>query len=70
MTTIDQQDLICLDSEVGQESSDEKSYEKPVLISYGDVRDVTLGPTIGGGESGCAAVFRGPGPPPGPCPGP
>lgn len=29
------------------------SYEKPVLIAYGDVRDVTLGPTPGLGESGC-----------------
>ena len=39
-----------------------KSYEKPVLISYGDVRDITLGPTIGEGESGCAFLFRsGPG---------
>ena len=27
-----------------------KEYEKPVLISYGDVRDVTLGPTLGGGQ--------------------
>ena len=30
-----------------------KAYEKPVLIAYGDVRDVTLGPTAGLGESGC-----------------
>lgn len=30
-----------------------KTYETPVLISYGDVRDITLGPTLGGGESGC-----------------
>lgn len=70
MTANNLQDVNCSDSELGQESSNEKSYEKPVLISYGDVRDVTLGPTIGGGESGCTAVFRGPGPPPGPCPGP
>ena len=28
-------------------------YETPVLVSYGDVRDVTLGPTGGVGESGC-----------------
>jgi hypothetical protein len=32
----------------------EKAYEKPVLIAYGDVRDITLGPTLGEGESGCA----------------
>lgn len=28
-------------------------YEKPVLVVYGDVRDITLGPTAGLGESGC-----------------
>lgn len=28
-------------------------YETPLLVSYGDVRDVTLGPTAGVGESGC-----------------
>lgn len=27
-------------------------YEKPVLVAYGDVRDVTLGPTPGTLESG------------------
>ena len=32
------------------------NYEKPVLKCYGDVRDVTLGPTVGLGESG--AVFQ------------
>jgi len=35
-------------------ASDE--YEKPVLICYGDVRDITLGPSPGFGESG-AGVF-------------
>ncbi len=29
-----------------------KAYEAPVLVHYGDVRDVTLGPTVGIGESG------------------
>ena len=29
-----------------------KPYEAPVLICYGDVRDVTLGGTLGFGESG------------------
>ncbi len=29
-----------------------KGYETPVLAYYGDVRDVTLGPTVGIGESG------------------
>lgn len=38
------------------------TYEKPVLRAYGDVRDITLGPTVGEGESGCAFFFRsGPG---------
>jgi len=27
------------------------AYEKPVLICYGDVRDITLGPSPGVGES-------------------
>ena len=29
-----------------------KPYEAPELISYGDVRDITLGGTFGFGESG------------------
>jgi len=32
----------------------DKPYQKPVLVSYGDVRDVTLGPSLGIGESGNA----------------
>lgn len=35
------------------DSSEHRSYETPRLIVYGDVRDVTLGPTPGIGESGC-----------------
>ncbi|MBT8115415.1 MAG: lasso RiPP family leader peptide-containing protein [Arenicella sp.] len=31
-------------------------YQKPLLTCYGDVRDVTLGPTAGFGESGCATL--------------
>ena len=31
-------------------------YQKPELICYGDVRDITLGPSPGFGESG-AGVF-------------
>jgi len=45
----------------------DKPYEAPTLICYGDVRDITLGPTFGAGESGCEGLFRaGPGgcPPP------
>jgi len=37
-------------------------YQKPVLQVFGDVRDVTLGPTPGLGESGCECVFRAGGP--------
>ncbi len=29
-----------------------QAYESPVLINHGDVRDITLGPTVGIGESG------------------
>lgn len=43
-----------------------KGYETPELICYGDVRDVTLGPTVGTGESGCAVLAVGP--PTLPCP--
>ena len=39
-----------------------KAYEKPVLIAYGDVRDITLGPTVGEGESGAALFLRVPPP--------
>ena len=39
-----------------------KMYEKPVLIAYCDVRDITLGPTVGEGESGAALFFRVPSP--------
>ena len=38
-------------------------YSKPVLTCYGDVRDITLGPTGGFGESGCISTRR-PGTPP------
>jgi hypothetical protein len=36
-----------------------KPYESPRLVRYGDVRDVTLGPTPGTGESGAPGVLRG-----------
>lgn len=39
-----------------------KAYETPILIAYGDVRDITLGGTLGAGESGAGFetfdVFR------------
>lgn len=34
-----------------------ESYEKPVLVCYGDVRDITLGPSPGFGESGAGVFF-------------
>lgn len=62
MTTIKETDLDDVQHGLGVTASVDKVYEKPVLLAYGDVRDVTLGPTIGGGESSCAAVFKnGPG---------
>jgi len=39
-----------------------KAYQTPVLVAYGDVRDITLGPTNGEGESGAALFFRVPPP--------
>ena len=33
-------------------------YLKPTLICYGDVRDITLGPSPGFGESGCECDRR------------
>ncbi len=29
-----------------------RPYQSPVLTAYGDVRDITMGPTVGFGESG------------------
>ncbi len=44
-------------------------YEKPVLICYGDVRDITLGGTGGLGESGCECLLMNlPSGASGPCP--
>lgn len=34
-----------------------RPYEAPILICYGDVRDITLGGTLGFGESGAANDF-------------
>lgn len=39
-------------------ASSAHEYEKPVLQVFGDVRDVTLGPTPGLGESGCECLLR------------
>lgn len=35
-----------------------KIYQKPRLIEYGDVRDVTLGGSPGGGDSGSPTTRR------------
>ena len=44
------------------EKNNVKAYETPTLIAYGDVRDITLGGTLGMGESGAGFetfdVFR------------
>ena len=42
--------------QANKKSGSSYKYEKPVLICYGDVRDITLGPSPGFGESG-AGVF-------------
>ncbi len=44
-----------------------KPYQTPELIFYGDVRDVTLGPTVGSGESNCESFLMA-GPATEPCP--
>jgi len=36
---------------------EKKAYEAPTLICYGDVRDITLGGTLGQGESGQGFEF-------------
>ncbi len=35
-----------------------KRYQSPCLIIFGDVRDLTLGPSAGIGESGNPLVFK------------
>jgi hypothetical protein len=46
----------------GSERTDRRQlkapYRKPVLTEYGDLREMTLGPSPGIGESGNPAVFR------------
>lgn len=49
---------------VGCPSASQKKYEKPELTCFGDVRDITLGGSIPGGESlgnspeGCIVGFE------------
>ena len=40
-------------TKISDSAAAEHLYETPELICYGDVRDVTLGPTPGFAESGC-----------------
>ena len=37
---------------------DKKRYQRPTLDSLGDLRDITLGPSLGTGESGDPTIFR------------
>jgi hypothetical protein len=39
-------------------AQDKKPYSTPKLQIYGDIRDLTLGPTPGNGESGNVLVYR------------
>ena len=41
-----------IDAPVNQRLQGAVAYQKPKLTCYGDVRDITLGPTPGLGESG------------------
>lgn len=41
-----------VDGQPTELAPNEKAYEVPILVHHGDVRDVTLGPTVGIGESG------------------
>ena len=47
-----------IEAALGNAGDFTRGYEKPLLIAYGDVRDITLGPTPGLGESGCEFVRR------------
>lgn len=57
------EESVCIDNDADIHEGASKAYEKPILVSYGDVRDITLGPTNGEGESGAALFFRVPPPP-------
>jgi hypothetical protein len=48
---------IAAEQETGA-SPGRKAYESPCLVRYGDVRDVTLGPSPGVGESGNPGIFK------------
>lgn len=50
------QDFIVTDTEQSVKSDDKQEYAKPRLIKYGDVRDITLGVSGIGFESGGGGV--------------
>jgi hypothetical protein len=41
-----------------QEERPKKAYRRPRLTLWGDLRDVTLGPSPGVGESGAPGMFK------------
>jgi hypothetical protein len=41
-----------------QEKHPKKAYRRPRLTLWGDLRDVTLGPSPGVGESGAPGMFK------------
>ncbi len=57
-TTSSRQESACESD--GDCSAMPKAYETPRLMCYGDVRDVTLGGTLGEGESGAGFEFTAP----------
>lgn len=42
----------------GPEKPARKSYHRPTLTLWGDLRDLTMGPSPGIGESGNPALFK------------
>ena len=46
------QDFIIIDTDNLVKKSNKQQYIKPCLITYGDVRDITLGVSFPGAESG------------------
>ncbi|MFT5572330.1 MAG: hypothetical protein ACI9FR_001253 [Cryomorphaceae bacterium] len=53
-----------VESDLAESGQSLKMYEKPALVCYRGVRDITLGPSFGSEESDCAAAFKNS---PGPC---
>lgn len=49
--------LIANSAQEPNTTSEKRSYRPPRLWSLGDVRDLTLGPTVGSGESGFPTLY-------------